>query len=81
MIQQQRGPEADGILPDIKSPAEGRHILDQSNGKCPLLRFHRLDFILAGNRELLAAPSIIFHSLCMLQLYSDGQSGRNKNKL
>lgn len=81
MIQQQWGPEADGILPDIKSPAEGQHTLDQSNGKCPLIRLHRLDFILAGNGELLAAPSIIFHSLCMLQLYGDDQSGCNKNKL
>lgn len=56
MIQQQRGPEADGILPGIKSPAEGQHTPDQSLGKCPLLRFHRRDFILAGKRELLAAP-------------------------
>lgn len=81
MIQQQWGPEADGILPGIRSPAEGQHTLDQSHGECPLLRLHWLHFILAGNGELLAAPSIIFHSLCMPRLYGDGQSGCNKNKL
>lgn len=43
MIQQRRGPEADGILPGIKSPAEGQDTLEQwqmSSPSLPLAGFY-----------------------------------------
>lgn len=44
MIQQQRGPEADRILPGIKSPAEGQYTPEQwqmsSPPSLPLAEFY-----------------------------------------